>query len=57
MEGLELVCFEIIASVGTARSMYIEAISKARNYQFDEAREMIKEGESVFVKGHRAHLH
>lgn len=55
MEDLELKCFEIIASVGTARSMYIDAIAKAKNYQFDEARNIIKEGEKLFVKGHGAH--
>ena len=26
MEGLEMVAFQIIAAVGTARSLYIEAI-------------------------------
>lgn len=30
MEGLELIAFEIISSVGTARSCYIEAISEAK---------------------------
>ena len=29
MEGLELIAFNIISSVGTARSSYIEAIQKA----------------------------
>ena len=37
MEGLELIAFEIISSVGTARSCYIEAISEAKkgNYEKD----------------------
>ena len=30
MEGLELICFEIISSVGMARSLYIEAIRKRK---------------------------
>ena len=30
MEGLEMTCFQIISSVGTARSSYIEAIQKAK---------------------------
>ena len=55
MEDLELKCFEIIASVGTARSMYINAIEKAKNYEFEKAKSMIKEGEEIFVKGHDAH--
>ena len=34
MEGLELVAFNIISSVGTARSSYIEAIQKAKEGDF-----------------------
>ena len=56
MKELELKCFEIIASVGEARSMYINAISKAKKYDFEEARKLIEEGEKVFGKGHEAHL-
>ena len=40
MEGLELIAFEIISSVGTARSCYIE---------------LIAEGEKVFIEGHDKH--
>ena len=55
MEGLELTCFQIISSVGMARSSYIEAISEARNGNFERAKEMIKEGEEMFIQGHSAH--
>ena len=30
VEGLEMICFKIISSVGGARSSYIEAIQKAK---------------------------
>jgi len=56
MEGVELICFQIIASVGTARSMYIEAIQEAKTGNFESARTMIKEGGTVFVEGHHAHM-
>lgn len=56
MEGVELICFQIIASVGTARSMYIEAIQEAKEGRFAEARQMIKDGGQVFLQGHHAHL-
>jgi len=56
MEGTELICFQIIASVGTARSMYIEAIHEAKEGRFEEARRMIENGEKVFLDGHHAHL-
>jgi PTS system cellobiose-specific IIA component len=56
MEGLELVCFKIIAAVGTARSMYIEAIHEAKEGRIAEARQMVKDGGQVFLEGHHAHL-
>lgn len=55
MEGLELVCFKIISAVGTARSCYIEAVSEAKKGNVEKARELIAEGEKVFVEGHHAH--
>ena len=44
MEGLELICFEIISSVGMARSLYIEAIQEAKAGNFEQAQELIKHG-------------
>jgi len=55
MEGLELAAFQIIAAVGTARSLYIEAIDLASEGKFDEARAKVKEGEEAFNGGHQAH--
>ncbi|MGT2784887.1 PTS lactose/cellobiose transporter subunit IIA [Streptococcus merionis] len=55
MDGLELVAFQIISSVGTARSCYIEAIQEAKNGNFDTAHSLIKEGEENYVTGHHAH--
>ena len=55
MEGLELTCFQIISTVGTARSMYIEAIQEAKAGNIEKARELVEEGEKVFVEGHKAH--
>jgi PTS system cellobiose-specific IIA component len=52
---LELVAFNIISSVGTARSSYIEAIQKAKEGDFEAAEALIKEGDEVFVEGHNAH--
>ena len=55
MEGLEMVAFQIIAAVGTARSLYIEAIDLASEGKYEEARAKIKEGEEAFNGGHAAH--
>ena len=51
MEGLELICFEIISSVGMARSLYIEAIQEAKAGNF----ELIKQGDESFTEGHHSH--
>ena len=56
MEGLELISFQIISAVGTARSNFIEAIDEAKNGHFEEAKELIKNGQEVFVEGHKAHM-
>lgn len=55
MEGLELVAFQIIASVGSARSYYIEAIQVAKQGEFEEAEKLLAEGEKSFNEGHHAH--
>ena len=56
MDEMEQVCFQIISTVGTARSMYIEAIQEAKEQHFEEARKLIEEGEQIFVEGHKAHF-
>ncbi len=55
MEGLEMVAFQIIAAVGAARSMYIQAIDLASEGKYDEARDLIKQGQEAFNGGHAAH--
>ena len=55
MEGIELISFQIISSVGAARSMYIEAIHLAKEGRFEEAQEMIRQGQETFIQGHHAH--
>lgn len=55
MDGLELVCFQIISAVGMAKSSYIEAIQEAKKGNFEKARACIQEGEASFIQGHNAH--
>lgn len=55
MEGTELIAFNIIAAVGTARSNYIAAIDAAAEGNFEEAEKLIKEGQDAYVEGHDAH--
>jgi PTS system cellobiose-specific IIA component len=55
MEKMDLLSFEIITYVGSARSMYIEAIKEAKQGNFKKAEELMQEGTEMFIKGHRAH--
>ena len=55
MDGIELISFQIISAVGAARSMYIEAIHLAKEGRFEEAQEMIRQGQETFIQGHHAH--
>ena len=55
MEGIELIAFEIISNVGTAKSLVVEALRDARQGKFDEAEEKLEEASKYFVNGHHAH--
>ncbi len=56
MDDLQMTCFQIIAAVGTAKSDYINSISLAKEGKFDEARELIAEGDKAYAEGHDVHL-
>ena len=56
MEGLEMICFQIISGVGAARSSYIEAIQKAKAGDFEGAEACMEAGQQEFLKGHEAHF-
>ncbi len=47
MEGLELACFEI-------PSCYINAIHKAKEGDYEEAKKLIEEGNKMYAEGHKA---
>lgn len=56
MEEMEMTCFEMISAVGSARSSYIEAIHAAKVGDYDKANQLIEEGNSSFLEGHKVHL-
>ena len=56
MEGLELACFEIISNVGMAKTCYINAIHKAEEGEYEEAKKLIEEGNEHYAEGHKAHV-
>ena len=55
-EELELQVFQIISAVGTARSLYIEAIHAAKDKDYERAAELLKKGDTSFAEGHDTHL-
>ncbi|MEH6991489.1 PTS lactose/cellobiose transporter subunit IIA [Neobacillus drentensis] len=55
MENNELICFQIISAVGTAKSTYLEAIQEAKKGGFEKAASLIEEGRTVYTQGHHAH--
>jgi len=55
MESIELLSFQIIAEVGSARSYFIEAIQAAKKGNFKEAAERIELGDQHFTQGHHHH--
>ena len=55
MEAMEQICFQIISYTGEAKSDYIEAMAAARAYDFEKAERLMKEGEIIFIEGHKTH--
>ncbi len=55
MEGMELICFEIISVAGNARSLFIEAIYEARAGNIEKAKELVEEGNKNFIEAHKVH--
>ena len=55
MEGLELICFKLITAAGGAKSNYIEAIQKAKQGLYEEAEELIRQGDELLKEGHQPH--
>lgn len=55
VEELASVSCQIIANVGDARSLRLEAVQAAKAGDFDRAEELLAQAEQAFLKGHEAH--
>lgn len=53
---MESTCFEIISSVGAAKSCYINAIEQAKNGDASEAQKLMFDGDEAYKIGHDIHL-
>ncbi|TCP30990.1 PTS system cellobiose-specific IIA component [Scopulibacillus darangshiensis] len=56
MKGLELASFQIISSVGTAKSLIMEALCLANEKKYDEAETKITEANKQLLEGHHGHV-
>lgn len=56
IEQLEMECFQIVAQVGSARSCYLEAITRAEEGDFEGAQRLVDEGNQMFNAGHDVHM-
>ncbi|HEX9027069.1 MAG TPA: PTS lactose/cellobiose transporter subunit IIA [Clostridium sp.] len=55
MEGIELIAFNIISNVGTAKSMGIEALMKGRGGKVEDAKKLLEEASTFMKEGHKSH--
>ena len=55
MDGIELIAFNIISNVGTAKSMGIQALIKGREGKEKEAEKLLEEAVSFLKEGHKSH--
>lgn len=56
LEVMQEKAFMIIAQVGTAKSMYMEALQVAKSGDYEQAMAMISEADSIFSEAHNLHF-
>lgn len=55
-EELQTAAFQIIATVGEAKSLYVEAMYAARESDFETAEAKLEEGSKVYSQAHTFHF-
>ncbi len=56
LEQMQTIAFQMIATVGTAKSMYIEALQLAKKGEFEQAQNMYKEADEIYSEAHTLHF-
>lgn len=54
-ESMDMIAFQMISNVGSAKSLVMEALYAAREGQFSLAEEKLAEANQYFVAGHKVH--
>ena len=52
---MEMICFQLIANSGAAKSAYLEALELAKTGQKEAAQAKLSEAEECFVLAHQVH--
>ena len=55
MEDIVMICCQIISKVGEAKSLFVEAMRKARKKEYNNVNELMKKGEQLMLEGQRIH--
>jgi len=53
--SMDMIAFQIISNVGTAKSLLMEALYDAKEGKYQSAEEKMVEANTYFVEGHRYH--
>lgn len=56
MNELEMICMQMIACCGEAKSHYMQAVEEARSGRFENARTCMQTGDAQMREGQRPHL-
>ena len=55
MEDIVMICCQMISKVGEAKSLFVEAMRKARKKEYNNVNELMKKGEQRMLEGQRIH--
>ncbi|MFY0783243.1 PTS lactose/cellobiose transporter subunit IIA [Peribacillus simplex] len=53
-EDVQMIIFGLIAGAGDAKSNFYQAISLVRDHKYEEAEELIHQGEAALIEAHKA---
>jgi cellobiose PTS system EIIA component len=56
LERMQEIAFEIISSIGEAKTFYMNAINLASENRIEEAKEAVVQGNAAFAGAHDKHL-
>jgi PTS system cellobiose-specific IIA component len=56
MEGLELISFNIISNVGSAKSLIMESMRASREGEAEEAEELMTQANQYLIAGEKEHF-